>query len=52
MDYKKRRDKWKERAEKIVWLHDEDERSFEYIGRKFCISRQRAFQIYQGEVSK
>ncbi len=43
---------WEKRAIKIVFLHDEEDMSWADIGRKFCISRQRAQQIYQKQVEK
>ena len=51
MEYKDIQVIWKKRAIKIVKLHD-DGWSWADIGRKFCISRQRAQQIYQQEADK
>lgn len=51
MDYKEIKKVWKKRRVKIVKLHDEGE-TWAAIGRKFCISRQRAQQLYNSEIKK
>jgi len=52
MEWKEIKKEWRKRAVKIVKLHDIDGKTFSEIGYKFCISRQRAQQIYQAEVEK
>jgi len=42
---------WEKRRQKIVKLRDEG-KTWAEIGRKFCISRQRAQQLYDAEVGK
>ena len=49
MEYKDIKVVWKKRAIKIVKLHDEKGLGWAEIGRKFCVSRQRAQQIYNAE---
>ena len=51
MDYEETKKRWKKRRQKIVKLHDEG-KTWAEIGRKFCISRQRAQQIYNAELEK
>jgi len=50
--YKEIKKEWKKRAVKIVKLHDEEDMTFAEIGTKFCITRQRAQQIYNSETGK
>ncbi len=52
MKYEQIMKSWEKRAIKIVFLRDEEDMSWADIGRKFCISRQRAQQIYQKQVEK
>ena len=51
MDHEETKKRWKARRQKIVKLHDEG-KTWAEIGRKFCISRQRAQQLWILEVSK
>ena len=51
MEYEKIKKGWEKRRLKIVKLHDEG-MGWADIGRRFCISRQRAQQIYNAELEK